>query len=56
MRPERLHLADLLEAADSITGYVAGLSRETFIADERTRSATLYKPRECLRDKDGRLS
>ncbi len=41
MRPEKLYLADILDAADAIAAYVAGLTKEGFLADERTRAATM---------------
>ena len=42
-RPERLYLADILEAADAALGYVAGTTREAFFEDDRTRGAVTYK-------------
>ena len=43
MRPERLYLADIIEAADAIAGYVAGLTREAFQVDDLRRSATVWR-------------
>src|SRR5712692_7524592 len=43
MRPEELYLADILEAADAISRCVAGLTQETFLADERSRGAAVYQ-------------
>ena len=43
MRSERLYLTDIIAAADEIAVFVENLSKEMFIADVRTRSATLYQ-------------
>lgn len=43
MRPERLRLADIGDAAEAILRHVSGLTREAFLADERTQGAILYK-------------
>lgn len=43
MRREDLYLCDILEAADAITRFVAGVSAERFCRDDLIRSATLQK-------------
>jgi uncharacterized protein with HEPN domain len=43
MREYRLLLSDLLQAAEDIHNFTQGKSREDFVADEKTKSAVLYK-------------
>lgn len=43
MREYRLLLSDILKAAEDIHTFTQGISREDFVADEKTRSAVLYK-------------
>ena len=43
MREYRLLLSDILQAAQDIQNFTQGKSREAFIADEKTKSAVLYK-------------
>ena len=43
MRPERLYLADIVEAADLIASFIEGQSEEAFVADRRLSSAVLYQ-------------
>lgn len=43
MREYRLLLSDILQAAEDIRNFTQGVSREDFVADEKTRSAVLYK-------------
>ena len=43
MRPEKLYLRDILEATDAIAQYVTGITRQAFLDDDRSRSATVYK-------------
>jgi len=43
MRPERLYLTDIVEAADAIAGFIAGLARASFEGDDLLRSAVLHK-------------
>jgi uncharacterized protein with HEPN domain len=43
MRRERLYLLDILDAADALNRFVAGRSREEFLADEVLQSAVLQK-------------
>jgi uncharacterized protein with HEPN domain len=43
MRPGKLYLADIVEAADAITQYLAGLTKEKFLSDEIIRSAIVFK-------------
>jgi uncharacterized protein with HEPN domain len=43
MREYRLLLQDILLAAEDIRDFSKGISREEFVADEKTRSAVLYK-------------
>lgn len=42
MRPERLYLADIVQAAEVILRCVSGLELRQFLTDERTQGATLY--------------
>jgi len=43
MRREKLYLADLVEAADAIQIFLAGVTQEAFLADDLIRSAVLQK-------------
>ena len=43
MRREKLYLADILEAADAIGKFLAGVERERFLSDDMLRSAVLQK-------------
>lgn len=43
MRLERLYLEDIVEAADAIQRFVAGVERGRFASDELVRSAVLHK-------------
>jgi len=43
MRESQLLLRDILQAAKDIRDFSAGISRDAFVADEKTRSAVLYK-------------
>lgn len=43
MRPERLYLADIVEAADAITRFLQGLDDRAFMEDELRQSAILQK-------------
>jgi uncharacterized protein with HEPN domain len=43
MRREELYLTDIVEAADAIQRFVAGVQREDFFDDELRQSAVLQK-------------
>jgi uncharacterized protein with HEPN domain len=43
MRREKLYLTDIVEAADSIRVFLAGVERERFLQDDLLRSAVLQK-------------
>jgi len=43
MREQKLLLHDILRAAEDIRDFTNGITREDFVADEKTRSAVLYK-------------
>ncbi|MCX7818875.1 MAG: DUF86 domain-containing protein [Kiritimatiellae bacterium] len=43
MRPERLYLNDILEAADAIARFLHGVSEAQFMQDELRQSAVLQK-------------
>lgn len=43
MRPERLYLVDICDAADSIRRFLSGCDREQFMGDDLLRSAVLHK-------------
>jgi uncharacterized protein with HEPN domain len=43
MRPEQLYLTDIVEAADAIAEFVAGLDETAFYQDAKTQSAVLQK-------------
>jgi uncharacterized protein with HEPN domain len=42
-RDYRLYVQDILDAIESIESFIAGMSRETFLADDRTLSAVVRK-------------
>ena len=43
MRPERLYLTDMVDAADAISRFVADISYDDFVRDELRQSAVLQK-------------
>lgn len=43
MRPERLYLQDMVEAADNIAFHIAGRSRAQFLGDRTARAAVLHE-------------
>jgi len=43
MRSERQYLTDMVEAAEAIARFLAGIDRETFLADELRQSAVIQK-------------
>jgi uncharacterized protein with HEPN domain len=43
MRREELYLTDMVEAADAIQQFLAGVQGDTFLQDELLRSAVLHK-------------
>jgi uncharacterized protein with HEPN domain len=43
MRPERLYLQDILDAADNISFHIAGRSAEHFLGDRTVRAAVLHE-------------
>jgi uncharacterized protein with HEPN domain len=43
MRREELYLSDIVEAAEAIEQFVAGLDRDQFLQDDLRRSAVLQK-------------
>jgi uncharacterized protein with HEPN domain len=43
MRPERLYLSDIVEAAEGIRRFVEGLDESEFISNDMIRSAVLQK-------------
>ena len=43
MRPERLYLADILEASENVALHIAGGTRDSFIADRTVRAAVLHE-------------
>lgn len=43
MRPERLYLTDIVEAADSIARFLRGVDEAAFMQDELRQSAVLQK-------------
>jgi len=42
MRREELYLTDIVETADAIARYLAGVDRDAFLKDEVKRDAVLY--------------
>lgn len=43
MRREELYLADIVEAAKAISGFISGATMEQFLDDDKIKSAVLYK-------------
>jgi uncharacterized protein with HEPN domain len=43
MRREELYLADIVEAADAIRGFMQGIERSEFLGNDLVRSAVLQK-------------
>lgn len=43
MRPERLYLNDIVEAVDSIEGFLDGIQESEFLKNDLIRSAVLQK-------------
>ena len=43
MRREKLYLADIVQAAEEIRQFLAGVSRESFVSNDMLRSAVLNK-------------
>ena len=43
MRPDRLFLTDIVEAADAIVGHIGGRNREALLADATARAAVLHE-------------
>lgn len=43
MRDDRLYLADILEAADAISRFVAGMTEEDWIEDEVKQGAVMHR-------------
>ena len=43
MRPERLYLADILEASSNVALHIGKKSRDEFIADRTARAAVLHE-------------
>jgi len=43
MRPEVLYLTDILQAADAVQRFIAGVRRGVFLKDELRQSAVLQK-------------
>ena len=43
MRPEALYLTDILQAADAVQRFIAGIERRDFLEDELRQSAVLQK-------------
>ncbi|HAF70630.1 MAG: hypothetical protein XD60_0768 [Acetothermia bacterium 64_32] len=43
MRPERLYLLDIIEAADAIARFLTDVDEGTFMQDELRQSAVLHK-------------
>ncbi len=43
MRPERLYLQDMVEAADNISFHIAARSRERFLGDRTVKAAVLHE-------------
>jgi uncharacterized protein with HEPN domain len=43
MRREELYLSDIVETADTITRYLAGVDRDAFLKNDEKRDAVLYK-------------
>jgi len=43
MRREQLYLLDIVEAADAVGRFVAGVTQERFLEDEQLQSSVLHK-------------
>jgi uncharacterized protein with HEPN domain len=43
MRPERLYLSDILEAAGNVAAHIGGRTREALITDRTARAAVLHE-------------
>lgn len=43
MRPERLYLQDIIEAADNVTVHLGGRPRDQFLGDRTVRAAVLHE-------------
>ena len=43
MRPERLYLLDIVEAADAVARFISSVTRDSFEGDDLVRSAVLHK-------------
>ena len=43
MRPERLYLLDILEAAEAIVGHLGDTDAEAFVGERTARAAVLYE-------------
>ncbi len=43
MRPEKLYLSDIIEAADAIARFLSGVGEDSFMRDELRQSAVLQK-------------
>ena len=43
MRPERLYLTDMVDAADAIGRFMSGINYDDFVRDELRQSAVLQK-------------
>lgn len=43
MRSEKLYLADIVEAADAIAEFTAGMNELDFLQDHKTQSAVLQR-------------
>lgn len=43
MRPEKLYLLDMVEAADAIAEFIVDLDPKIFYRDRKTQSAVLHK-------------
>ena len=55
MRPDRLYLLDIIEAADRVQVHIARQDRETFLADITRQSAVLHEL-TVIGEAAGRLS
>lgn len=55
MRPDETFLTDIVDAADAISGFLSGVSRDAFLGDDLLRSAILHKL-TVIGEAAGRLS
>lgn len=55
MRSEEQYLTDMVEAAEAITRFLAGIDRETFLQDELHQSAVMHKL-EIIGEAAGKIS